>query len=290
VRARVNGVVGVVGCGTMGAGLAEICALAGLDVRVAVRRPGAVPAGRDRIAASLNRPRGGKVDAARAAEALARVHLTANLQDLADCGVVFESVIEDLTVKTQLFAALGKLVEDPAAILATNTSSIPIARLGEVSGRGGYVVGAHFFNPAPAMPLVELTPSALTLRETVERAEAFLVGTLGKQVIRAPDRVGFVVNALFVPYLMAAMRMVEAGHASAETVDKGMTLGCGHPMGPLRLADLIGLDTLADVATLLHEESGDPAYAPPPLLLDLVGRGRLGRKAGHGFFEYADQL
>jgi 3-hydroxybutyryl-CoA dehydrogenase len=281
------GTVGIVGCGTMGAGLAEVCAAAGLDVRVAVSRPRSVEDGRDRITASLNRaPRGGKVDLVRIAEVLSRIHLTTNLTDLADCRLVFESVVEDLAVKTKLFAALGRLLEDPAAILATNTSSIPIARLGEASGRGGHVVGTHFFNPVPAMPLVELTASALTRPETVDRVEAFVTGPLGKQAIRSPDRVGFVVNALLVPFLMTAMRMVEAGHASADTVDKGMTLGCGHPMGPLRLADLIGLDTLADVAALLHEESGDPVFTPPPLLLELVELGRLGRKSGHGFFEY----
>ena len=172
------------------------------------------------------------------------------------------------------------------AILGTNTSSIPIVQVARVTSRPAQVVGLHFFNPAPVQKLVEVIPSVLTSSRTAERAHGFVAATLGKTAITAPDRSGFVVNALLVPYLLAAIRMLEAGHATADDIDNGMLLGCAHPMGPLRLADLIGLDTLKAVADSMYEEYKEPLYAAPPLLRRMTDAGLLGRKSGRGFYEY----
>jgi len=198
---------------------------------------------------------------------------------------VVEAVIEDEAEKVAIFQALGKVVR-PDALLASNTSSIPIMKLAAVTPQPQRVIGMHFFNPVPVLRLVELVPSLLTSAETVARAEAFCIGQLDKHIVHCKDRAGFVVNALLVPYLLAAIRMVESGFASAAEVDTGMIDGCNHPMGPLALCDLIGLDTIQFVAQSLYTEFKEPLYAPPSLLMRMVEAGLVGRKSGHGFFDY----
>ncbi|MEV0438771.1 3-hydroxybutyryl-CoA dehydrogenase [Streptomyces spectabilis] len=276
--------VGVVGGGQMGAGIAEVCARAGLDTVVCEVDAVAARAARDRVAASLDRAvRRGKLERAAAREALDRTVFTGSLEDLADRQLVVEAVVENPDAKTEVFTALDKLVEDPAAVLATNTSSLPITRLGMATGRADRVVGLHFFNPVPVLPLVEVVTSLHTSAATVTAAEDFAARALGKTVIRSQDRAGFVVNALLIPYLLAAVRMAESGFATAADIDAGMELGCAHPMGPLKLADLIGLDTVASIAESLYDEFREPLYAPPPLLQRMVEAGLLGRKSGRGF-------
>ncbi|WP_020500543.1 3-hydroxybutyryl-CoA dehydrogenase [Sciscionella marina] len=277
--------VGVVGAGQMGAGIAEVCVRAGLDVLVCERAENAAKAGRERILGSLDRAvRAGKLDRGESERAAWRLRFVTDLGELADRQLVIEAATEDEQVKTELFATLDKVVEHPGAILASNTSSIPIMRLGMATGRAQQVVGLHFFNPVPVMPLVEVVDSLLTSPSTADRAEHFVTETLGKQTVRAGDRAGFVVNALLVPYLLSAIRMVESGFASAADVDRGMQLGTAHPMGPLRLTDLIGLDTVAAIADSLYAEFKEALYAPPPLLLRMVDAGLLGTKSGRGFY------
>ncbi|MFF3657283.1 3-hydroxybutyryl-CoA dehydrogenase [Streptomyces olivochromogenes] len=279
--------VGIVGCGTMGAGIAEISARAGLDVRVAVASDASAERGRRRILGSLDRAMAkGRIEEADRDAALARIDFTTDLAGLADRQLVVESVKEDEQVKREVFTLLDKVVADSDAILATNTSSLSVARLARATQRSGHVIGIHFFNPVPALPLVEIVPCVLTERDTTERAARFVTGALGKTVIEAPDRAGFVINALLFPYLLSAIRMVDTGLADAETIDRGMQLGCSHPLGPLRLADLIGLDTTAAIAEAMYEETKEPLYAPPPLLLRMVECGILGKKSGRGFYDY----
>lgn len=279
--------VGIVGCGIMGAGIAELTARAGLDVRVAVGSEESRLRGLNRIVASLDRgvTRGRITDADRSA-ALGRISFTTDMGQLADRHLVIESVREDEETKLEVFRTLDKVLEDDGAILATNTSSLSVARLAAATNRPRQVVGIHFFNPVPVLPLVELVPSVLTGPETVARAEALLTDTLGRTVIQAPDRAGFLINALLFPYLLSAIRMVDSGLATAEVIDRGMESGCSHPMGPLRLADLIGLDTTVSIAQALYEETKQPLHAPPPLLLRMVESGLLGRKSGRGFYTY----
>ncbi|MER7344894.1 3-hydroxybutyryl-CoA dehydrogenase [Streptomyces aurantiacus] len=280
--------VGVVGGGRMGAGIAEVCARAGLDTVVCEADAVAARAARERVAVSLERAvQRGKLDRVSAEDALARTVFTGSLDDLADRQLVIEAVVENTEAKTEVFAALDKIVEDPGAILATNTSSIPVMRLGMATGRADRVLGLHFFNPVPVLPLVEVVSSLHTAPETVAAVRDFATRTLGKTVVRSQDRAGFVVNALLVPYLLSAIRMAESGFATATDVDAGMELGCAHPMGPLKLADLIGLDTVAAIAESLYEEFKEPLYAPPPLLQRMVEAGLLGRKSGRGFHTYA---
>ncbi|MBD0741287.1 3-hydroxybutyryl-CoA dehydrogenase [Streptomyces sp. CBMA152] len=279
--------VGVVGGGQMGAGIAEVCARAGLDTVVCEADAATARRARDRVATSLERAaERGKLDRLAAENALARLVFTSSLDDLADQHLVVEAATENADVKTEIFTALDKIVEDPAAILATNTSSLPVMRLGMATHRADRVLGLHFFNPVPVMPLVEIVTSLHTTAETAAAAEVFARDTLGKTVIRSKDRAGFVVNALLIPYLLAAVRMAESGFATPSDVDAGMELGCAHPMGPLKLADLIGLDTVASIAKSLYEEFKEPLYAPPPLLQRMVEAGLLGRKAGRGFHTY----
>ncbi|MBT2426311.1 3-hydroxybutyryl-CoA dehydrogenase [Streptomyces sp. ISL-112] len=280
--------VGIVGCGQMGAGIAEICAKAGLDVTVVVSRPASVAPGRQRVRTSLDRAVAkGKLTADERDAALDAITLTTNLGDLADRQFVIEAIREDEGAKVDLFARLDRIVEDPQAILASNTSSIPIMRLGRSTSRADRVIGVHFFSPVPVLPLVELTGSLLTDDCVRDRAEHFVTTVLGKQVIRTEDRAGFVVNALLIPYLLAAIRMVESRFASIDVIDSGMRLGCSHPLGPLQLADLIGLDVVAQIAESLYDEFKEPLYAPPSLLVRMVEGGRLGRKTAQGFYAYA---
>lgn len=282
--------VGVAGCGLMGSGIAEVCARGGLDVVVREVDDAAATAGRARIQASLARAvKAGKLTAEDRDAALARIRVTTQLEDLADRELVIEAATENPAVKAALFAELDRAAERPDVILATNTSSIPIIQVAQATTRPERVVGVHFFNPVPVQRLVEVIPSVLTSPEAVERVTALVTKTLGKTVIKAPDRSGFVVNALLVPYLLAAIRMLDSGYATAEDIDLGMTLGCAHPMGPLRLSDLIGLDTLKAVADSMYEEYREPVYAPPPLLRRMTDAGLLGRKSGRGFYDYQAQ-
>jgi len=279
--------VGIVGCGIMGSGIAEVCARRDLDVLVCVPGEASAVTGRQRVARSLGRAADkGRVTEAERDRALARIAFTTDLGDLADRQFVVEAVPEREAAKLEIFAMLDKVVTDPDAILASNTSSIPIIRLAQATQRPTQVIGTHFFNPVPVLSLVELVGSLLTSDQTRARAERFVTDVLGKQVIASPDRAGFVVNALLIPYLLSAIRMTESGLASPEVIDTGMTLGCSHPLGPLRLADLIGLDTVASIAVSLYEEFRDPHLSPPPLLLRMVEGGLLGKKSGAGFHQY----
>jgi 3-hydroxybutyryl-CoA dehydrogenase len=230
--------------------------------------------------------RGGHLGEADSDRVWQRVVWTTDLAALADREIVIEAVVESADEKTAVFERLDETVQNPSAVFTSNTSSIPIARLAMATRRPEAVIGMHFFNPAPVLRLVELVPSLLTSEETAARVQAFATEQLGKVVVRCQDRAGFVVNALLIPYLLSAVRMLESGFASAEHIDEGMVLGCAHPMGPLALADLIGLDTTKAVAESLYEEFKEPLYAPPPLLLRMVAAGLLGRKSGRGFFDY----
>ncbi|MCD4534111.1 3-hydroxybutyryl-CoA dehydrogenase [Nocardioides sp. cx-169] len=277
--------VGVVGFGLMGSGIVEVSARAGLDVVVAEANQDAAEAGRARLEKSLQRAEErGKIDSAQ--DVLARVRVATSLEELADRDLVVEAIVEDETAKVALFRELDRIVASPDAILASNTSSIPIMKLGVVTSRPQQVMGIHFFNPVPVLALVELVPSLLTSPETTERARAFVEGSLGKQAIDCQDRAGFVVNSLLVPFILSAIRMLESGFATAEDIDRGLVLGAAHPQGPLALADLIGLDTTKAVAESLYEEFKEPLYAPPPLLARMVDAGLLGRKSGRGFYDY----
>jgi 3-hydroxybutyryl-CoA dehydrogenase len=279
--------VGIVGCGLMGSGIAEVCARAGLDVIVADITAEATAAGQRRVEESMNRARErGKLAAEEHERALANLRFTQDLDEFADREVTIEAVTEDEELKSGIFARLDKAVQNPDAILASNTSSIPIMKLGMATSRPEHVIGIHFFNPVPVQALVEVVPSLLTGDAVTDAAARFASETLGKTVIRAKDRAGFVVNALLVPYLLSAVRMLESGFASAEDIDRGMVLGCAHPMGPLRLTDLIGLDTTRSIAESLFEEFKEPLFSPPPLLLRMVEAGLLGRKSGRGFYQY----
>ncbi|MDQ3788818.1 MAG: 3-hydroxybutyryl-CoA dehydrogenase, partial [Actinomycetota bacterium] len=279
--------VGIVGCGVMGAGLAEVCARAGLDVLVAVSRPGREADGRRKVAGSLDKQlRKGKITEADRDDALARLSFTADLADFADRQFVIEAGPEQESVKLDVFATLDKVVADEDAILGSNTSSFPIIQLGRVTDRPGKVVGTHFFNPVTVLPLVELVGSVLTEESTVETAETFVTEVLGKQVVRTKDRSGFVVNALLIPYLLSAIRVYESGVASMADIDKAMKLGCAHPMGPFGLSDLIGLDIVQAISESLYNEYREPHYSPPPLLARMVSAGLLGKKTGRGFYDY----
>ena len=279
--------VGIVGAGQMGAGIAEVCARAHVDVLVWASTREAADAGLARVLDSLDRGvSSGKITGREREQAALRLRLTTDLGDLVDRQLVVEAIAEDEAAKTAVFRDLDRIVEDPDAVLASNTSSIPIIKLAMATTRPHRVIGMHFFNPVPVLPLVELV-STLETGDTVRsRAERFAEQVLGKQVVHSTDRAGFVVNALLVPYLLSAIRMAESGAASPEDIDKAMVLGCAHPMGPLALADLVGLDTVKSIADAMYAESKEPLYSPPPLLLRMVEAGRLGKKAGHGFYRY----
>lgn len=279
--------IGVVGCGLMGSGIAEVCARAGADVTVTESDAAAADLGRRRVEQSLDRAvSAGKLAQAAIIEAKGHMSFTTDMGELATCQLVIEAVSEQEDLKARVFSALDDLVEDKEAVLATNTSSIPIARLAAATSRPGYVIGLHFFNPVPVMGLVELTPSLQTRADVIERTETFARSVLGKDVVRAKDRAGFIVNALLVPYLLAAVRMVEDGGATSTDIDIAMHVGCAHPMGPLALADFIGLDTLKSIADVLYQEHKDISFAAPPLLSRMVEVGWLGKKSGRGFFNY----
>ncbi|MFE5813747.1 3-hydroxybutyryl-CoA dehydrogenase [Streptomyces sp. NPDC056479] len=282
--------VGVVGCGLMGAGIAEVCARADVPVTVVERDAEAARAGRLRITRSLDRATAnGRLSDERREAAAALITVVHELASLHDHDLVIEAVAEDEGLKVDVFTRLDSVIAGQDTILATNTSSIPVIRLAAATSRPDRVVGVHFFNPVPVLRLVELVPSLLTSPSTAERAEEFVTGTLGKEVVRTRDKAGFVVNALLVPYLLAAIRMVESGSATVEDVDRGMVLGCAHPLGPLALTDLIGLDTTRAIAESLYAEFREPQYSPPPLLSRMVEAGLLGRKSGRGFHAYDEE-
>ncbi len=279
--------IGIIGGGLMGSGIAEVNARAGVDVVVVEVDHRSASAARERIESSLGRA----VDRGKLSEqdrdaALERLRVGIEFEALADRDLVVEAASEKESIKLELFRRLGQVVTNPDAILTSNTSSIPIVKLGAVSGRAGQVMGVHFFNPAPVMKLVELIPSLTTSSETLTTMRSYVSDQLGKQPIDATDRAGFIVNSLLVPYLLSAIRMYEAGYASAKDIDDGMVLGCGHPMGPLALSDLIGLDTIKAIGESMYEEFKEPLYSPPPLLDRMVDAGLLGRKSSQGFFPY----
>lgn len=276
--------IGVVGGGLMGSGIAEVCARAGRDVIVIEADAPAAEAARARIEKSVRRAaERGKI--LHPDEVLAQVRVSSDFDDLADRDLVVEAIVENEEAKLDLFAKLDKIV-GPDAILASNTSSIPIMKLAVATQRPQQVLGIHFFNPVPVLKLVELVPSLMTAETTTARSRAFVEQGLGKQAILCQDRAGFVVNALLIPFILSAIRMMESGFATAEDIDHGLVLGAAHPQGPLALADLIGLDTTKAVAESLYEEFKEPLYAPPPLLQRMVSAGLLGRKTGRGFYTY----
>ncbi|MGH9224032.1 MAG: 3-hydroxybutyryl-CoA dehydrogenase [Acidimicrobiales bacterium] len=285
VRNRITR-VGVVGCGLMGSGIAEICARAGLDVIVREVDEEAMARGRSRLETSIGRAvRREKLSSDEAEAALSRLTYTTDLGDLADRELIIEAVTESEPVKLDVFTTLDKVIGEDT-ILATNTSSLSIMKLAMATSRPAQVVGLHFFSPVPVLSLVELIESLLSSEATMLKVQAFAEETLGKRVIRSKDRAGFIVNALLIPYLVSAIRMLESGFATAEDIDTGMVLGCNHPMGPLALADFIGLDTTMAAAQSLYDEFKEPLYSPPPLLVRMVEAGLLGRKSGRGFYSY----
>ncbi len=280
--------VGVIGGGLMGSGIVEVNARAGIDVVLVEVSADAAKAAESRVTSSLERALGrGKISQEDFDATVGRITFTDDLESLADRQLVIEAASEREDIKLDLFRRLGQIVTDESAILASNTSSIPIVKLGAVSGRADRVMGVHFFNPAPVMKLVELIPSLTSSPETLERMRGYVTDGLGKEPIEATDRAGFVVNSLLVPYLLSAIRRYEAGYASAADIDQGMVLGCGHPMGPLALSDLIGLDTIRAIGVSMYEEFKEPLYSPPPLLDRMVDAGLLGKKSGHGFYPYS---
>ena len=277
--------VGIVGAGFMGSGVAESVARAGLATKV--HEPASAPLehSRERVAGSVARAvRGGKLDEVEAKALIDMIEWTEDPGELADCDLVVEAVTEEPAVKAQVFTDLDRLLSEEA-IIASNTSSIPIAQLAAATERRDRVIGLHFFSPVPVMRLVELVVGIDTSDQTVARCEVF-AERIGKRPIRTKDRSGFIVNMLLVPYLMAGVRMYEDGFATREAIDEAMRLGCGHPMGPLELADFIGLDVLYAVCDSLFEEFKRAEYAPPPLMKRMVVSGHLGRKTGRGFYEY----
>jgi 3-hydroxybutyryl-CoA dehydrogenase len=278
--------LGIVGSGIMGSGIAEVAAKAGVDVVLRSRQQATADAmvtGLERsLAKQVER---GKLEEGAAKEIAGRVSATDDLAGLKDCDLVLESVVEDLDVKKALFAELDGIVKD-GAILATNTSTLPVVELAVVTQRPDRVCGVHFFNPAPMMSLVEIIRPMTASDETIEAAKAF-AAACGKDPVEVKDRAGFIVNALLFPYLNNAVRMLEAGTASRDDIDTAMKGGCNFPMGPLALLDLVGLDTSLSILDALYDEFRDPNYAAMPLLRRMVTAGQLGRKSGLGFYDYA---
>ena len=280
--------VGVVGCGLMGSGIAQVCAEAGYHVRVREVDEAALSKGLGKIEGFLQKGVDkGKVTAERMKEVLGRLSGTTRLEDLADCDLVIEVVVESLAAKREVFQALDALCA-AHAIFASNTSSLSITEMAATTRRGDRFVGLHFFNPVPLMKLVEVVRSPLTSPEAFEKAAAF-AESLGKTAVRASDKTGFVVNRLLVPYLLDAIRALEEGAGSVVDIDEGMRLGCGHPMGPLTLLDFVGLDTTYSIANIMFDEFREKRFAPPPLLKRMVQAGLFGRKSGKGFYDYSAQ-
>jgi 3-hydroxybutyryl-CoA dehydrogenase len=277
--------VGVVGCGLMGSGIVEVLARSGAEVTYVEGTEDLVVRGRDSIERSVAKAvERGKLDASEAETLLARVSGSIDLADLDGSDLVIEAATEHLAAKLAIFRTLGAITR-PEVILASNTSSIPIVELAVASGRPDKVVGMHFFNPPPVMALLELTPSVTTSDEALAFVRAYGTDVLGKTCVQAKDHAGFIVNRLLVPYLFDAIRLLDEGFATREDIDTAVHLGLAHPMGPLALLDLIGLDTMLSVGEVLHAEFREERYAPPPLLRRMVAAGRLGRKSGGGFYD-----
>jgi 3-hydroxybutyryl-CoA dehydrogenase len=278
--------VGVLGCGLMGSGIAQAAATAGFSTTVRDVTPELLDKGRATIEKSLGRlVEKGKLDPSARDGALERLRFTAILSELAACEIIIEAVTEDLELKNRLWAELDPITP-PATIFASNTSSLPIGAMASATSRPDRFVGLHFFNPVPLMPLVEVVRPVTASRDSFDRVMTF-ARRLGKEAIVARDRSGFIVNLLLIPFLLDAVRALEHGVASIPDIDRGMQLGCGHPMGPLTLLDFVGLDTTARIADIMFEEYREPRYAPPPLLRRMVGAGLYGRKSGRGFYDYA---
>jgi len=271
----------------MGSGIAEVAAKSGVPTIVCEVNSESAERGQGRIKKSVDKALDSrKISQTEAEEIHRNLSFTTDLAGLSECDLIIEAIIENETAKVDIFRRLDQIVRWPDTILATNTSSIPVMKLGMVTTRPTHVVGIHFFNPVPVLRLTEVIPSLLTSSETTRRTRLFVEANLNKKVILAKDRAGFIVNSLLVPYILSAIRMLESGYASAEDIDTGMMEGCAHPMGPLRLADLIGLDTAMAVAESLYMEFKEPLFAPPPLLCRMVDAGLLGRKVGRGFYDY----
>ncbi|KAF0836613.1 MULTISPECIES: 3-hydroxybutyryl-CoA dehydrogenase [Nocardia] len=279
--------IGVIGGGTMGAGIAEVCAKAGSSVLVLETKQEFADAAQQRIATSIGKGVArGKISQEDADAAIARVRVTLDMDEFADRDLVIEAAPEIESLKYEIFGKLDKIVK-PEGILATNTSSIPVIKVAGATERPERVVGVHFFNPVPVMPLVEIISTLVTAPEAAEAVTDYAKNTLGKLTVQAGDRSGFIVNALLIPYLCSAIRMLESGYATAEDIDTAMKGGCGYPMGPLTLLDTVGLDIALAAAESLYAEFAEPHYAPPALLRRMVDAGRLGRKTGRGFYDYA---
>lgn len=278
--------VGVVGCGLMGSGIAEISAKAGFDVVIREVNDEFLQAGKGRLQKSLDRAVSkGKLEERDRDAAMARCTFTTELADLADCGLVIEAIVEEIEAKNELFAALDGIC-GPETIFASNTSSLTVTDMAAPTSRPDRVVGLHFFNPVPVMKLVEVVRTIATDAEVIEAVFTFSKA-VGKEPIAAKDNSGFVVNLLLVPYMLDAIRHLERGVATVEDIDKGMALGCGYPMGPFLLCDFVGIDTLYRISEIMFDEYREARYAPPPLLKRIVSLGRFGRKSGAGFYDWS---
>ena len=279
--------VGVIGGGLMGSGIAEVCARSGVDVTVVEVDEARLDQTHAKIDKSLDRAASsGRLEQDDRTAAGERLAYSTSIDDLEGADAAIEAIIENEQTKRELFLKLDEVLPD-AEFLASNTSSVPIMKLAAGTSKPERVLGMHFFNPVPVLPLVELVRSIMTSEQTLERARQFAEETLGKTSIDSQDRAGFVVNALLVPYILSAIRMYESGFAAKEDIDRGMVKGCAHPMGPLALADLIGLDTLLAVSQSLYEEFRDPSSVAPALLNRMVEAGLMGRKSGRGFYDYS---
>ena len=277
--------VGVVGCGLMGGGIAQTCAQSGYETVVLEVNQQLLDKGIMRIHGAWDTMASkGKITQGQVDEYRARLHGTLEMTDFADCDLVIEAAIENMEEKLRLFPALDRVLK-PEALLLSNTSSLNVTQMGAVTQRPDKVCGLHFFNPAPVMKLVEIVKTISTSEETIETVRQFAV-SLGKTPVLAKDTAGFIVNFLLIPYLLAAIRMLENGLASRDDIDTAMKLGCGYPMGPFTLLDYVGLDTTMWAAEAIYEEYKDPLYAPPPLLRRMVISGMLGKKSGKGFYDY----
>src|SRR6266566_4268713 len=276
---------GVVGCGLMGSGIAQTCAQSGYETVVREVNQELLDKGIARIHSACDMLASkGKLTHGQVDEYRSRLHGTLNLEDFADCDLVIEAVLENMEEKLRLFPALDKILK-PDALILSNTSSLSVTQMGAVTKRPDKVCGLHFFNPAPVMKLVEIVRTISTSEETIETVRQFAI-SLGKTPVLAKDTAGFIVNFLLIPYLLAAVRMLENGQASRDDIDTAMKLGCGYPMGPFTLLDYVGLDTTLWAAEAIYEEYKDPLYAPPPLLRRMVQSGMYGKKSGKGFYNY----
>ena len=277
--------VGVVGCGLMGAGIAQTCAQSGYEVIVREVNQQLLDKGVARIHSAWEMMASkGKLTQGQVDENRSRLHGTLSLEDFADCDLVIEAVIENMEEKVRLFPILDRILK-PDVFILSNTSSLNVTQMGAITKRPDKVCGLHFFNPAPVMKLVEVVRTISTSEETIETVKQFAI-SLGKTPVLAKDTAGFIVNFLLIPYLLAAIRMLENGMATRDDIDTAMKLGCGYPMGPFTLLDYVGLDTTLWAAEAIYEEYKDPLYAPPPLLRRMVISGMYGKKSGRGFYDY----